>query len=127
MAERRFDHERSDVPGRVPAMVVLVTLVAVAASIALVAGLVTRIWAPAPPGPEVFAPEPRPAQAPVLQQHPRADLERLQRRWQRRLDSYGWVDREAGIVHIPIDAAMDRVAEQGLPGAAQSGGGEARR
>jgi hypothetical protein len=33
----------------------------------------------------------------------------------RRLSSYGWVDREAGIVRIPIDRAMDLLAERGLP------------
>lgn len=27
----------------------------------------------------------------------------------RQLESYGWVDREKGIAHIPIDQAMDRV------------------
>jgi hypothetical protein len=32
-----------------------------------------------------------------------------------RLSSYGWVDREAGIVRIPIDRAMDLLAERGLP------------
>ena len=31
------------------------------------------------------------------------------------LSSYGWVDREAGVVRIPIDRAMDLVAERGLP------------
>jgi hypothetical protein len=28
----------------------------------------------------------------------------------RRLDSYGWVDRDAGIAHIPIDRAIDQIA-----------------
>jgi hypothetical protein len=27
------------------------------------------------------------------------------------LDSYGWVDREAGVVHIPIDRAIDLYLE----------------
>lgn len=31
------------------------------------------------------------------------------------LNSYGWVDQKAGIVHIPIDRAMDLVAQRGLP------------
>ena len=33
----------------------------------------------------------------------------------RRLNGYGWVDRKAGIAHIPIDRAMDIVATTGLP------------
>ncbi|GEJ59049.1 hypothetical protein [Anaeromyxobacter diazotrophicus] len=30
---------------------------------------------------------------------------------QRRLESTGWVDRQKGLVHIPIDRAMDRVVK----------------
>ncbi|GIX07972.1 MAG: hypothetical protein KatS3mg115_2375 [Candidatus Poribacteria bacterium] len=32
-----------------------------------------------------------------------------------RLHSYGWVDPVRGIVHIPIERAIDLVAERGLP------------
>ena len=32
-----------------------------------------------------------------------------------RLSSYGWVDRPAGVAHIPIDRAMAILAERGLP------------
>jgi hypothetical protein len=31
------------------------------------------------------------------------------------LSEYGWVDRDAGIVRIPIDRAIDLLAERGLP------------
>jgi hypothetical protein len=31
------------------------------------------------------------------------------------LNSYGWVDKEQGVVHIPIERAMDTVVERGLP------------
>lgn len=31
------------------------------------------------------------------------------------LHSYGWIDRKAGIVRIPIERAMALVAERGLP------------
>ncbi len=31
------------------------------------------------------------------------------------LKSYGWADRKAGIAQIPIDAAMDLIAKNGLP------------
>lgn len=126
MPEQRFEHERSDVPGKVPAIVVVVTVIAVAASIMLVAALVNRVWEPAPAGPDVFGSERSPGPAPVLQQNPRADMEQLQRRWQRRLHSFGWVDREAGIVHVPIEAAMDRIARNGLPGEERPGDGGGR-
>jgi hypothetical protein len=31
----------------------------------------------------------------------------------RRLDSAGWVDRDAGVAHVPIEQAMDIVARRG--------------
>ncbi|HVZ23631.1 MAG TPA: hypothetical protein VG871_21305 [Vicinamibacterales bacterium] len=32
----------------------------------------------------------------------------------RTLNSYGWVDRSRGVVHIPIERAMELVAKEGL-------------
>ena len=34
---------------------------------------------------------------------------------QRRLNTYRWINRQAGIAAIPIDRAMDLVAQRGLP------------
>jgi len=31
------------------------------------------------------------------------------------LNSYGWVDKDAGIVKIPVDRAMEILAKKGLP------------
>jgi hypothetical protein len=31
------------------------------------------------------------------------------------LSSYGWLDRNAGVVRIPIDRAMKMTVERGLP------------
>jgi hypothetical protein len=31
------------------------------------------------------------------------------------LHSYGWIDRAAGMVRMPIDRAMEVVVQQGLP------------
>ncbi|HEY3202338.1 MAG TPA: hypothetical protein VGL03_01640 [Thermoanaerobaculia bacterium] len=33
---------------------------------------------------------------------------------QERLSTYGWMDRSTGAVHIPIDRAMDLIAERGI-------------
>jgi hypothetical protein len=54
--------------------------------------------------------------APRLQVAPRADLDRLRAAENRRLESYGWVDRDRGVVRIPIEQAMKLVHERGLPG-----------
>ena len=39
------------------------------------------------------------------------------RRWfeETTLYSYGWVDQKAGVAHIPIDRAMQLIAQRGLP------------
>jgi hypothetical protein len=34
---------------------------------------------------------------------------------QQQLNSYGWVDRSAGIIRIPIDRAIELTAQRGLP------------
>jgi hypothetical protein len=45
-----------------------------------------------------------------LQVQPQTDLERMRATEEAILNSYGWVDREAGIVRIPIDRAMEVLA-----------------
>jgi len=40
-----------------------------------------------------------------------ADMEELRASEDAVLNSYGWVDRDRGIVHIPIDRAMDLLTE----------------
>ena len=59
-------------------------------------------------------PEPR------LQEHPREDLSELRAREDEILSSYGWVDKNAGVVRIPIDAAMKLTLERGLPARAEN-------
>jgi hypothetical protein len=36
------------------------------------------------------------------------------------LNSYGWVDKDSGIVRIPIDRAMEILAKKGLPARKQA-------
>jgi hypothetical protein len=54
-------------------------------------------------------PEPR------LQTDPRQDLSNLLAKEDEVLTSYGWLDRNAGVVRIPIDEAMKLTLERGLP------------
>jgi hypothetical protein len=54
-------------------------------------------------------PEPR------LQTNPREDLADLRAKEDQQLTAYGWVDKNAGIVRIPIDTAMRLTLERGLP------------
>lgn len=57
--------------------------------------------------PGAFPPEPR------LQVKPYEELQRLHAHENEILSSYGWQDQKSGIVHIPIDKAMDLVAQRG--------------
>jgi len=54
-------------------------------------------------------PEPR------LQTSPRQDMRELRATEEATLDSYGWVDKGAGVVRISIGEAMKRTVEKGLP------------
>jgi hypothetical protein len=66
----------------------------------------------------VLPPQPR------LQAKPGADLRSYCGDQMQKLNTYGWVDPENGVVRIPIDRAIDATIEHGLParpaGAAQS-------
>ncbi|MFO7691704.1 MAG: hypothetical protein R6V57_01340 [Vicinamibacterales bacterium] len=65
---------------------------------------------PAPvPGEERLPPAPR------IQANAAADMDALRRQEDARLTTYGWVDKPAGIVRLPIDVAMTRIVEEGLP------------
>ncbi len=67
--------------------------------------------------PDVLPPPPR------LQQDPHADLVRLRAAEDSILTTYGWVDRDSGLVRIPIARAMEMLVEKGLP---EGGKGEAQ-
>jgi len=52
--------------------------------------------------------------APRLQQFPRNELSQFRVDEQNLLERYGWMNRGAGIVHIPIEEAMRLTIERGL-------------
>lgn len=52
---------------------------------------------------------------PRLQVSPPAELQAFRANEEAELHSYGWIDRAAGVVRIPIDQAMDVVLSNGLP------------
>ncbi len=67
-----------------------------ATPVSLVGGTIT------PPGPQ-------------LQANPEADLQNYQSTQQAILSSYGYVDKNAGIVHMPVDQAMQIYIQKGMP------------
>ena len=52
--------------------------------------------------------------APRLEDKPLAPRAQLNARENQVLTTYGWVDRKAGTVRIPIERAMDLIAHRGL-------------
>ncbi len=52
---------------------------------------------------------------PRLQVEPHEDLQRYRESEVELLHSYGWIDQKAGVVRIPIERAMDLIAQRGLP------------
>jgi hypothetical protein len=58
---------------------------------------------------------------PRLQPDETADMNKFRVREEEILNSYGWVDQQAGKVRIPIERAMELVAKTGLPSAPPAG------
>jgi hypothetical protein len=53
--------------------------------------------------------------APRLQTSPADDLAQKRRAEDERLSSYGWVDERRGVVRLPIERAIELLAERGFP------------
>jgi hypothetical protein len=63
--------------------------------------------------------------APQLEIDERTELDKERLREEQILSSYDYVDQKAGTVRIPIDRAMDLIAQRGLPMRAQTTDGGA--
>ncbi len=109
-------HERTD--AHVPALakgllglsiLVLVSIGLMAWMFDFLADRGERRPAPAMATQRVIPPSPR------LQVTPSRDVERLRADEEKALSTYGWVDRNAGVVRIPIDRAMDLLVERSKP------------
>ena len=59
--------------------------------------------------PEAAFPTPR------LEENERGQLDDIRLEEENTLNSYGWVDQKAGTVRVPIERAMDLIAQRGLP------------
>ena len=64
------------------------------------------------------------APAPRLQQFPANEIYQFRPTRTRCSNGYGWMNEEAGIVHIPIEEAMRLTVERGLPSRAAGAGAD---
>lgn len=124
-------HEERDVSFRplVRGLIALVALVVVAVVLmrVLLGYLAVREAENSPPANPLaqsfgrqVPPEPR------LQSDPLQDLQALHAEEDAVLTSYGWVDRQAGVVRIPLQRALDLLAQRGLPARQQPPAGGAQ-
>jgi hypothetical protein len=58
---------------------------------------------------------------PRLETNERMEINDFRLQEEKNLNSYGWVDQNAGIARIPIDRAMQLLAQRGLPTRPQAG------
>ena len=58
---------------------------------------------------------------PRLETDERGQIYSFRLQEEQKLHSYGWVDQNAGVVRIPIDRAMELIAERGLPTTPKAG------
>lgn len=68
-----------------------------------------------PVPPMVAANLKRTPREPRLEPDPLSPRRRMQAEENAALTTYGWVDRDAGVVRIPIERAMELLVERGLP------------
>jgi hypothetical protein len=112
-------HEASDANTRSVLIFGVVLFVTVVASLLLVDAVFnyfTKHQSLGPPlTPYGHVRELPPPGVPRLEVTPGADMERYREKEEKLLDSYGWVDKERGVVRIPVQRAMDLVLQKGLP------------
>ncbi len=97
-----------------------VFLIAMAVILVFTTGVFSLLsgQSPVPPIPSsglANAPGPTPPSGVQLEALPGVNYQNFLSQEEAQLDSYGWVDKTHGIVHIPISRAMDLIVSQNLP------------
>jgi len=111
-------HEVSDINPKRVAMVGLALATVIALALLVTYGLFHYFYSGETrtrplPSPLSYSREPTPE--PRLSVEPGEELKTLRSEEDAMLKSYGWIDRDKGVVRIPIDRAIEILAERGLP------------
>lgn len=113
------DHERKDVDVISLFTIVFMLFLACGVIFLVVTGMMHyfKLHEPSKTAGQANIPATRTAEFPPprLEVKPGASLAKLRAAEDADLNSYGWVDRDAGTVRIPIDRAMQVIIERGLP------------
>jgi hypothetical protein len=116
-------HERSDVNVRAIlgfGLVLLIAAVVVHLALYWLLQLYSDRSAKGAPSVSAMHPEDQTPPPPRLQVSPPAELAKMRATEEKELQTYGWVDPETKIVRIPIERAMELLAERGLPARKQT-------
>lgn len=112
-------YERRDINSRALAYFGIVILVTVVLALFFAKGVFDFFDRTTPRGPAATPFETGQVRTlppfPRLQPKPVEDLEQYQYDQQKELQSYGWINKQTGTVHIPIDSAMSLLLKRGLP------------
>lgn len=111
--------ERTDWGVRVPGGIIVGTLV----GIWIICCIVYLVFLYFAHNRALSSPQPLPIEVhgapmppyPRLQANPREDLKDMRTREDWTLSHYSWIDKQKGIVEIPINRAMQIVAQRGIP------------
>jgi hypothetical protein len=115
--QQRSGHQTSDINLRVvtwTAIGLVISAIAVYLAVGGLFNLFKRQYASANAPSQITNPGRLPP-SPRLQTNPTSDLRRLLEAENAKLNSYGWIDQRAGVIRIPIERAMDLLAQRGLP------------
>jgi len=53
--------------------------------------------------------------APRIEEHPAIEIQQLHAQEEQTLSTYGWIDKKAGVVRIPLDRALELQMQRGFP------------
>jgi hypothetical protein len=53
--------------------------------------------------------------APRIEEHPAIEIQQLHAQEEQTLSTYGWIDKNKGVVRIPIERAMELQLRRGFP------------
>jgi len=115
-------HETSDLDARVAGLfgaVLMTVILALMAATYWVYEYSTSRQAARYPAVSPFAYTREPMPEPRLQVDAPRELRELRAAEDAALHGYAWIDKERGLVRIPIDRAIDVLAQRGLPARAQ--------
>lgn len=124
MVDERALREKEEGPGyetsrvdlRIPLGTGAMAVILLSLVIAIVFLFYHFVWKTTPGVPAFpYSRPPQVTPAPRLLNRPKAELRAVRVMNRDRLNSYGWINKDKGIVHIPIERAMHIIAKQGFP------------